>query len=138
MALSVGFLSNTDQSSAATTQLTGKNYKFQSSVHSPSFTWSSSEAGGTMKVAYNASCEHGRYEGGWWDIKLQKKVSGTWKTVANTADVGCTTYKQVGTLSFGKVSSSGTYRVLFKRLYNHDNGAAIGYVNIHSFSVYRG
>ena len=138
MVLSVGLLSNADQSNAATTQISGKNYKFKSSVHSPSFTWSSSEAGGTMKVAYNASCDHGRYEGGWWDVKLQKKVNGTWKTVDQTPDVACTTYKQVASLSFGKVSSAGTYRIRFTRLYNHDYGAAIGYVHIHSFSVYRG
>lgn len=138
MVLSVGFLAKAEQSNAVTYQVQGTNYSFKTSVHSPSFTWSSSEAGGTMKVSFNASCDGGRYESGWWDVKLQKLVSGAWKDVDQTGDFACSTFKRVGTLSIGTVSSTGTYRVRFNRLYNHDYGASIGKVYIHSFGVYRG
>ena len=130
MVLSVGLVAKTEQSEAVTYLVQGKNYRFNDSVAAlRTFTGN----GGVIKVSYYASCDYGVLSvGGYWDVRLQKQSSsGAWGDVDQTADVGCTTFKTVGTLSFGAVAR-GTYRLRFNKVTKD------GHVTIHSFGAYRG
>lgn len=127
--LSVGLVAKAEPSEAVTYLVQGTNYRFKNSV-SALKTFSGN--GGVIKVSYNASCDYGVLSaGGYWDVRLQKRTSGGgWGDVDQTADVPCTTYKTVGTLSFGSVPR-GTYRLRFNKV------TKSGTVTIHSFGAYR-
>jgi hypothetical protein len=129
MVMSVGLVATTERSDAVTYLVQGTNYKFRDSVSAlKTFTGN----GGVIKVSYNASCEYGALSaGGYWDVRLQKQTtSGGWGDVDQTADVGCTTFNTVGTLSFGSVAR-GTYRLRFNKV------SKSGMVTIHGFGAYR-
>jgi hypothetical protein len=128
MVLSGGLVAKTEQSEAVTYLVQGTNYRFTDNIGAlKTFTGT----GGVIKVSYYASCTYGVVAGGYWEARLQKQTSsGGWRVVDHTADVACTTFKKVGTLSFGTVAR-GTYRLQFKKV------SRSGMVTIHSFGAYR-
>jgi hypothetical protein len=128
MVLSGGLVAKTEQSEAVTYLVQGTNYRFTDNIGAlKTFTGN----GGVIKVSYYASCTYGVVAGGYWEARLQKQTSsGGWIVVDDTANVACTTYKKVGTLSFGTVPR-GTYRLQFKKV------SRSGMVTIHSFGAYR-